>query len=185
MSRYESKNIDEATTEELRVYGTQFLGIPLEDNLSDAEVLAKVKTANDGATIWIMPAPEIDQTGAPPPPVDVGQSTGGLMGGLGRADPKVRLTLHAEERDGVITSRHKEVGVNGIVWLLKRGESLEVPYRVYLALNDAVRDGITHDSEGEVHHQMVHNTPFNVEHLPSKEEIADYHSRTDDQFVPA
>lgn len=183
---FETKSLGAASADELRQYATSFLGIPT-DGLSDGEVVAKVRAANDGDTIYVRVAPEpADQTGAPPPEVEgAGTGTGGLVGGLGHTDPKVRVTLHAEERDGVVTSRHKEVGVNGVVWLIKRGESVEIPLRVYYALASAERENITHDDEGNVNIQRVKNTPYNVERMPPQEEIDAWFERVHDDFVPA
>lgn len=187
MRKFETKSYNEATPAEIRAYAISFLGIPVEDGEDDAKVLAKVKAANEGTTIFVdVATEEADQTGAPPPkPAEEDHTNGaGLVGSLGRDDPKVQLTLHAEERDGVVTNRHKEIGVNGVVWLLKRGESITVPFRVYEALDNAERHVITHTADGEVREQKVKNTPFNIERFPSQSEIDAYHKRTDSVFVP-
>lgn len=183
MSRtFEEKNIGDATTEEVRDYATTFLGIPTEGITTD-EVLAKVRAATEGDTIFVRVAPEpADMAGVPPPDVEP-QSK--LQGGLGHSDPKVGIVLHNEERDGNVINRHKEVGVNGVVWLLKRGERIDVPYRVFLALKNAERSVITHNGEGEVMTQNVKSTPYNIEHMPSAAEIADWEKRTTNQFVPS
>jgi len=181
--KFETININEATTEQVRAYATNFLGI-MTDEVEDPEVLAKVRASIEGDTIFVATPPEEgDQTGTPPPKVEESVG-GGLVGSLGRDDPRVRLTLHSEERDGVVENRHKEVGVNGVVWLLKRGEPITIPYRVYLALKNAERHIITHTTEGEQREQIVLNTPFNVEQLPPAEEIAAWHRKTDQMFVP-
>lgn len=181
MKKFATKNINDATPDELRAYAVQFLGIPVEDT-SDAEVLAKVRAANEGDTIFVAEEAETtDQTGTPPAPVGEGL---GLQGTLGRNDPKVQLTLHAEDRDGVVNNRHKEVGVNGRVWLLKRGESITIPYRVYLALEAAERNVITHDGEGNTREQKVKNTPYNIERMPPAEEIRAWHERVDQLVMP-
>ena len=183
MRKFETVTLDEATPEQLREYAKSFLG-QIVDNDDDAAVRAKVRAATEGETIFV-PADtgEIsDQTGTPPP--DTEGTGGGLVGTLGRNDPKVTLTLHAEERDGQVVNRHKEVGVNGVVWLLKRGESITIPYRVFLALDAAERHVITHTTEGEQREQVVKNTPFNIERMPPPEEIKAWHEKTDSQFVP-
>jgi len=180
--KFESVNINEATPDQIRGYASSFLGIPTDD-VADADVLAKVRASIEGETIFVNIAEEpADQTGSDPVRPE-GANTA-LVGSLGRSDPKVTLTLHAEERDGVVVNRHKEVGVNGIVWLLKRGESITIPYRVYEALKNAERHVITHTSDGEQREQIVLNTPFNIESMPSEKEIADWHAKTDHQFVP-
>lgn len=182
--KFESLNIDEATPEQVRGYAATFLGIPTDD-VPDSEVMAKVRASIEGSTIFVATDGAIpaSQAGSPPPKVEEDKG-GGLVGTLGRGDPKVTLTLHAEERDGVVVNRHKEVGVNGVVWLLKRGESVTIPYRVYIALKNAERHIITHTNEGEQREQVVLNTPFNIEKMPSDKEIADWHAKTDAEFVP-
>lgn len=183
MRKFETISIDDATPEQLRDYGKTFLGLPVDDD-DDAAVLAKVRAANEGDTIFVRTEPEeTDQTGSPPPDVEQNQG-GGIVGSLGRQDPKVTLVLHAEERDGVVTNRHKEVGVNGVVWLLKRGEEITIPYRVFEALENAERHVITHTTEGEVREQRVKNTPYNIVRMPPPEEVAKWHSLTDSQFAP-
>jgi hypothetical protein len=184
MRKFETKSIDEATPQEIRAYAATFLGIPVED-AEDAEILAKVRASIEGTTIFVANAEEAaDQTGSPPPAPEGESRGGGLVGSLGRDDPKVTLTLHAEERDGVVINRHKEVGVNGVVWLLKRGESITIPYRVFEALSNAERHIITHTSEGEVREQKVKNTGYNVERMPTREELDAWHRKTDEMFVP-
>lgn len=186
MRKFETKNISEASPAELRAYAQSFLGIPLDGD-SDAEVLAKVRAANEGDTIFVATETSSeDQSGSPPPDVEGKEEArgSGLIGSLGRDDPKVTLTLHAEERDGVVVNRHKEVGVNGMVWLLKRGESITIPYRVFSALENAERHVITHTTEGEVREQVVKNTPYNIERFPPPEEIAAWHKKTDALLLP-
>lgn len=184
MKQFEAKSIADATDEEIRQYGKTFLGI-VTDGLSDGEVLARVTAANEGTTIFVRSEPEAsDQTGAPPPDL-AGGGTGGLMGGLGRGDPKVSIILHAEERDGVVQTGHKAVGVNGVVWLIKRGVAVDIPMRVFEALKNAERDNITHDQEGNVIISKVKSTPYNVERMPSQAEIDEWHARVDQQELPA
>lgn len=186
MRKFESIHIDSATPQQLREYAKTFLGIPVDED-DDGAVLAKVRAANEGETIFINSAHHGEQ-----PASQAGQAPlqteenkgGGIVGTLGRNDPKVQLTLHAEERDGVVVNRHKEVGVNGVVWLLKRGMSITIPYRVFEALENAERHVITHTGDGEVREQVVKNTPYNIEKMPSPEEIAEWHARTDSLFVP-
>lgn len=188
MRKFETINIDEATPVQLREYAQSFLGVPVEGE-EDGAVLAKVRAANEGDTIFVRATTEApaSQSGSAPRNPDAQEEKpqgGGIVGSLGRRDPKVTLTLHAEERDGVVVNRHKEVGVNGVVWLLKRGESITIPYRVFHALENAERHVITHTKDGEVREQKVKNTPYNIERMPSPEQIAAWHAETDGLFVP-
>jgi hypothetical protein len=183
MRKFETVNINDATPAQLRDFASGFLGIPVADD-DDSAVLAKVRAANDGDTIYVRSGePEIDQTGSPPPKVEKDNS-GGIVGSLGRDDPKVTVTLHAEEKDGVVLNRHKEVGVNGAFWLLKRGEPISIPYRVYEALNNAEKHVITMTPDGERREQVVKNVPFNVVKMPQPDEIDAWHRKTDNVFVP-
>jgi hypothetical protein len=184
MKQFETVNIDDATPPQVRDFAASFLGIPVDD-VTDGEVLAKVRASIEGSTIFVATEKgDPDQSGLEPVPPPDEVSGGGLVGTLGREDPKVTLTLHAEERDGVVVNRHKEVGVNGVVWLLKRGEPITIPYRVYMALRNAERHIITHTPEGEVREQVVLNTPFNVERMPPPDVIEAWHRKTDQLFVP-
>lgn len=184
MRKFETVNINEATPEQLRDYAKSFLGIPVDGD-DDGAVLAKVRAANEGETIFVRAEAEAtDQTGRPPSNVEDKPFGGGIVGSLGRKDPKVTLTLHAEERDGVVVNRHKEVGVNGVVWLLKRGESITIPYRVFEALENAERHVITMTPDGETKEQVVKNTPYNIEQMPTPEDLAQWHADTDNEFVP-
>lgn len=182
-AKFQSVSLDEATTEQVRAYASNFLGIPVDD-VPDGEVMAKIRASIEGNQIFVAtPEADADMSGTAPTPA-AESAGGGMVGSLGRDDPKVTLTLHAEERDGVVVNRHKEVGVNGVVWLLKRGEPITIPYRVYIALKNAERHVITHTPEGEVREQVVLNTPFNVERMPPPEEVKAWHAKTDQMFVP-
>ena len=178
------KKIDDATPEEVKEFASRFLGIPTAE-LTDGQIAAKVRAATETDMIYVsVPPEEQEMTGHPPIAVE-DDVAAKLQGGLGHSDPQVKLILHNEEKDGVIVSRHKEVGVNGVVWLLKRGTEITIPYRVYLALNNAARDVITHDGTGEVMTQTVKSTPFNVTKLPTDDEVAAWEKRTATQFVPS
>lgn len=184
--KFTTKPIDEATPDELRAYAQQFLGI-MCDGVLDKEVTARVRAANDGPTIYVEVPSEDEphsQAGSPPPPSEDQEDRAALVGSLGRDDPRVQITIHAEERDGLVIARHKEVGVNGVVWALARGQSINIPYRVYLALENAERDSIVHNGDGVPISTKAKNTPYNVEVMPTKAEIADWHARTDNELMP-
>lgn len=185
------KHIVEASPEERRKFAVQFLGLDIEEGASDEAVYAKIEAAHDSETIFVMEEPEpADMAGAAPPPVDGARETPEArvdrqQGSLGRDDPRVEITINNEERDGEIYSRDKEVGVNGVVWLLQRGKRISIPLRVFLALEAAVKDSITHDKNtGEVHSTKVKSVPYNVHSLPSQQEIAEWRARVAGDFCP-
>ena len=75
--------------------------------------------------------------------------------------------------------------MNGVVWLLQRGKPLTIPYRVFEALEIAVKDSITHDKNtGDVHSTLVRTVPYQVLERPSDEEVAAWRARTDHLFCP-
>lgn len=195
MLKMQQKNILEATPAEIKAFAINFLGLDIDPGADDAAIFASVQQAHPGETIFVplddADQPVIDQAGDPPPRVEGstqpehGAQRQGLAGSLGRDDPKVTILIHNEERDGEVYSRDKEVGVNGRVWLLQRGKEITIPYRVFLALESAVKDSITHNkSTGEVISTKVKSVPYNAINRPSSEEIDAWHKRVDQQFCP-
>lgn len=183
MQKFETVKLADSKPEQRREFAQRWLGVSV-DGLTDDEVLAKITASHEGDTIFLeKDAPPVDQTGSPPPKPGEIQG-GGIVGSLGRGDPKVRIVVHAEERDGVVDNRHLPVGVNGMVWLLKRGEEITIPYRVFEALNNAERHVITMTKDGEQREQRVKNSPFNIVHMPPAEEIAAWHERVDQLHLP-
>jgi hypothetical protein len=77
------------------------------------------------------------------------------------------------------------VGVNGMVWQLKRDVNLDVPWRVVEALGLTDQDIVRHTEEGEV----VITTSRRVQvqfplGMPSMDDIKAWRARTDDVFCP-
>lgn len=89
-----------------------------------------------------------------------------------RSDPRVIMTVQ-KPRIGNDVSKMQNyvpVGVNGVAFQIATGVKVDVPYRVYEALNNAMRNEITHDDNGEVVEVEVHAFPFNVHEMPSRAE---------------
>lgn len=182
----------DATPAQRRSFATDFLGLDLEATDTDETIFAKIMAAtNNGETIYVQPEDDSaahSQAGDPPPrvpgasaPADVQR----MQGTLGRDDPKVTIFINNEDRNGEIYDRDVNVGVNGTVWQLKRNMALTIPYRVYEALELAVRDSITHNpNTGEEHSTPVKAIPFNVQSMPSAAEVAAWRERVDSAFCP-
>lgn len=107
-----------------------------------------------------------------------------VSGGPGANDPivvlKIQKTSLPGGRDPV------PVSVNGVAKVIQRELVAQVPYRFYLALQDALREEVTQDFEtGDLRTDEVTNYPMQVMAMPSAEEIAEFHRRTDGELMPA
>jgi hypothetical protein len=118
---------------------------------------------------------------APAPIVERGNAGGAAMPHYS-LDPKVELTIHKTSE----TYRSKDVSVatNGDVFRMQRGQRVSVPYRVYLTLRDAKEMQAVETGEERMgipvrEWQEVYSYPFDVHKMPTDEEIADFHARTD------
>jgi hypothetical protein len=105
-------------------------------------------------------------------------------------DPKVELTV-ARTADQ-FRAKDVTIGVNGDVFRIQRGQRVSVAYRVYLALEDAKEHVAVDTDEINPHTGMpikewqeVHSYPFSVHKMPSDEEIAAWHARTDNTISQA
>lgn len=104
---------------------------------------------------------------------------GKLVSSDSSRDPRVILTVQKMRVGNEVSNSDVPVGVNGVAFQIKTGVPVDVPYRVYEALNNAVREEITHDDQGEVVSANVHAYPFNVTEMPSKAEIAAWREQAD------
>lgn len=105
-------------------------------------------------------------------------------------DPKVRLKVL--KTDDKRRARDVTIAVNGDVYRLQRGVEVEVPYRVYLALRDAVERAAVPTDEinpftGEpiMGWEDVLSYPFEIRAMPSDEDIAHWHAATGAGFKAA
>ncbi len=96
-------------------------------------------------------------------------------------DPKVVINIASDDATG--GSHPFPVSNNGVMLLLKRDTEVEIPYRHYLVLNDAVEtilEPYTDQQTGQpkVRETKQHAVRFTVKRLPSEAEIAAFHERT-------
>lgn len=99
------------------------------------------------------------------------------------ADPRVILTI--EKTTDPLRDPNVTIGVNGYIWRAQRGVRISVPYRAFLALDDAVEKraidtGETHPQTGLpiYRYEDVQSYPFVVHEMPAPEEIAAWHKAT-------
>ena len=148
--------LDDADLATLKHFAELALGIEIKDGTNSSQIRAKIKKA--------MPdLKDVPAIPAPPPPVVQAQANAGdeeapiQFNDLGEApsvrpaavsrpasaallhqvnDPRVEITIAktAEKH----RSKDVTVAVNGVTCRMKRGERINVPYRVYEALKNAI-----------------------------------------------
>lgn len=96
----------------------------------------------------------------------------------GASDPKVELTIGYTEMPG--GKDMVPVQVNGRNLILPRNVRVSIPYRFFLALEQAQRGEVSQDEKSrEISEVQVTNYPLNIHRRPSDEEIARFHRETD------
>lgn len=178
-----------ASPAQIRDYAVSFLQLDMKGTESDAEVLAKVKDAQPGQDFIFVKHEEsaaLQEVGSgvgaesiPDVTVDVGDRGKGT---LGRQDPRCRIMIPATDTPDGATD--VAVGVNGVVWQLKRGVDLDIPLRVYLALMGCQQDIVRHDSDGEVTISTGQRFAIQATSIPSPEAITAWQKQTEGRFCP-
>ena len=202
--------IDEADFKSLKHFAEVALGLEVNTGTNSAQLRAKIRTVMPTAKdipVYVEPAPA-----APPPPVPavaakpLTDEDGNLVAPANRPaaieragttalthssqDPKVKIVI--QKTADKTRSRDVTVSVNGEVFRMQRGVEIEVPYRVYLALEDAkemaaVETDQIHPQSGLpiMDWQEVYSYPFSVKALPSEEVVAAWLAATSTGFHSA
>lgn len=103
-----------------------------------------------------------------------------------RYDPKVEVEV--QPTNDKTRPRDCYINCNGDVLQLQRGKVVAIPYRHFLVLRDA-REMVARDSDeiNPLTHMPIKeyveqpSYPFTVHNMPSREEIAAWHARTDNE----
>lgn len=125
--------IGEASEDQLRLFAINTLGIDIKASAKKETVLARIQAAWNKPDIAIAESEsEADSSGsmAVPQPVTGAQQA--------PADGMVRLTIGVTEEAG--GSDRVQLGVNGKVMLVPRGEVVEIPEAFFESLVHAVQD---------------------------------------------
>ena len=175
--------VAEATDAQLRSYAETVLGIGFGPNpgIKRDTILRKMADAGfDDTGIWLPddgPAPDRIQHVAEDAP---GGETVIRKGNPdnSRNDPMVNLRI--AEQPGAGGNRPVPVGVNGQIMLIPRNKDVDVPWRYFLAMRNAVQmiyetDPNTHEL-GEGREVPAHSVQVNT--MPSAAEIAAWEERT-------
>lgn len=186
-----SIDLDSASNAQLRFVAETILNLDgIKDGQNNATLLAKIRAVHSAPTIMV-PAKVADgeKKQQPAPPIDVaptpeGATPKGLAGAHFRYDPKVEVMIlttadRTRAQDAFITC-------NGDTIQVKRGARVQIPYRHYVVLQNAIEQ-VARDTD-QIHpltglpikvFQEQPSYPFQLFKLPSDEEIAAWHARTD------
>lgn len=168
--------INEATADQLREYCEVFLGIHVSPNPGTKPETIKAKILQAKPDIEFIEN-EVEEEPAVPEgaaPQKVDGAKRGYGPGTSQFDPKVKIRINQSEGPG--GNRGVPVGVNGQIMILPRGEVIEVPYRYYLALDQAVQ--ATYHQDPKTHEPIAsvgHSYPFQVIQMPPQEDIEAWH----------
>lgn len=172
-----TKNINDATREELLAYARNHLGLhDLPGNILTNALKGKIRAVSGGESIVVddaAPAASIPLAAAPRPVVP-SDARAALDS---KNDP--RVTLLIAKGEGVDGDRPVYVGVNGRGMLVPRGEQVTIAYRYYLVLQNAVQtlkrqDPVTLE-ETDIDVPLY---PVSVIRFPAQEEIDAWHAAT-------
>jgi hypothetical protein len=152
-----SMKITEASDEELRLYARDSLGLEIHPKLSRANTLAKISAAKpDVVEITLVDLPQPQMEKRKRNSNDDGRGT-------------VRLIIHTQEGDG--GDKPIELGCNGKFMKVPRGAEVELPYRFYEVLNNAVRyqyENAAGDKGLDPTPRRVHQHPFSILRMPEQ-----------------
>ncbi len=170
---------DDATPKELKMFCAQVLGIMTTPNIGETALRSKIRQAYSGTELTIMvpeddgpadaPAPAVAKPDSGDPPA-VGKA---LRGSSAESDPKVKVTI--AEVEGAGGTRDVYVGVNGVGMMVPRGRPVDIPYRYFHALENAVKTNHEQDPEtNEIVSSEVPSYPMSVNKMPDQAEIDAY-----------
>lgn len=181
-------SIDEAELSELRWFAEHRSALPahaLQADVGAEKLRAMIRTVFEGEDIEV-------PTDLPPTPsgvvldaVPLAQAVPGttkaraargkgLVDKTSSGDPKV--VIHIPKQTGPGGERHVPVSVNGRLMLIPRGKNVEVPYRYYEALLNAMETRFEEipakgDKPAELKTTDVLAYPFHVVKMPAAAEV--------------
>lgn len=182
--------IAKASDEQLAEYAAVTLQLDVENLSTRQEVIAAIGLSwpNDWITVEATLLEEQlvreDQAGRV-----VTEPQQRLRGSSGADDPKVIITIGQTEQPG--GRDPVPVGVNGHTLVIQRGLSAEMPYRYFLALQNAMHtnyDAVPVDGQPGKYtliESEVSNYPITlIQQMPSPAEIREWHERVDHLVMP-
>lgn len=179
----ENVPLDDADYASLKAYAEVQLGIEVKRGMNSGAIRAKIKTVDPDVTHIPGFAESEPAPSAPAAPTKA-KAAGPVPYDLHNPnlDPKVKLRI--QKTAELFRAREVTVNVNDKVWRMKRGEIVEVPYRVYIALNNAIESRAVDTGEPnkfgmpQYDYQQVHSYPFDVLEEPDPAEVERWHRET-------
>lgn len=198
---YTPKKIEEATAHERLTYARDFLNLDgIDEAASDEQVIAAIRGAQPNSpNIFVEEVNEEEQahreqaarqqSSGNPMNMNLAQPEEGdgeqQKGSLGKNDPRVIILIRSVDQADGLGGHDVPVGVNGVIWQLKRNMDLDVPWRVVEALGLTDQDIVRHTEEGDVtittSRRVVVEFPYG---MPKFEEIKAWREQTDNKFCP-
>ncbi len=191
--------IEEADLPTLKHFAETLLGIDVKDGTNLSQLRAKIGKAapelKDVPPIPAPPAPVVQQAApaeeqAPaivPARIDPPATAAKLKMMHQANDPRceVKIAKSAEKH----RSKDVTLSINGVTCRLQRGVWIDVPYRIYECLNNAVERVQVPGDEinpmtGEPYYvwEQVHSYPFEARKLPDDDALKAWHDAVDDGF---
>ncbi|WP_017182280.1 hypothetical protein [Sphingobium xenophagum] len=191
MSDTVSIPLDQARNKALFHYAAVVLGLEVSSGANDTTLRSKILAAAPDTTEIKVPAnvagPAAPATVAPIAAVENADKPRKLTSHF-RDDPRVELTVMGSADK--TRAKDVQIAVNGDVVIIQRGKTVDIPYRHFLALRDAVETiGRETDEINPVTGLPIiewvdqPSYPFSVSKMPSEAEIAAYHARCDDAAI--
>jgi hypothetical protein len=198
---YTPKKIEDASARERLTYARTFLNLDgIDETASDEQVIAAIRGAQPNSpNIFVEELNQEEQdhraqaarqqSSGNPMNMQLGVAEEGdgeqQKGSLGKDDPRATIFIRAVDQSDGLGGHDVPVGVNGVIWQLKRNEDLNVPWRVVEALGLTDQDIVRHTEEGDVtvttSRRVVVEFPYG---MPSYESIKAWREQTDAKFCP-
>lgn len=176
--------LTDATAQQRLDYATTTLNLDTDEAESDEQIISLIRTAQPGNSkifVEVSEGPtEQDKAGDIAPPVTGNR----IAGSKGKRDPMATIFIPKTEMP--MGADDVAVGVNGVVWQLKRGFDLPVPWRVVVALGYTEQDLVTHTETGDVVVNKSQRIPFTfaADGHPDKADIEEWFKNTNEAFCP-
>jgi hypothetical protein len=181
-------NIDDATNAQLLAYA-QMMGLDARQGHQNAFLVNMIRQADPSVTeIEVDDVTSNPTQPTPAPRAEVPERNDQMVGSSFRSDPKVRIIVPSQEKPG--GRDPVQVGVNGVTFLIKRDEEMDVPFRVFEVLKNSEQteysqvDGPTATSPKEMRAFTTKGYPFSILEMPPADQIAKFREATASSFAP-
>ena len=156
----------DASTEQLRWFAGSYLNLEVSPSDNANALRVAISRAWDDSEISV--PSDMGGDAKKPSPRKVAAPAPGAALAPKDSSRDPRVTLIISRQDGPGGDRPVEVGVNGTLILIPRGEPSTVAYRYYEALKNAVQTVYEQTSDGDIIGRDVHTYPFQVTNMPSE-----------------